>query len=372
MASTLISLFGFSSGTPSVILAQLLNFISAVGLLWYAMRLMKTLFVNPQVQLLCFSLIALNPKLIGVQSMATNDAFVIFFSSASFCHLYFLTSQKRIHHAYAASAFAVLAALSKGNGLVMVVLVPIILVLLNKSVLLHRSIQLTLTSWALVLFLGPYAAHFIRNGNPFLIDKEIAPGAEFFAHSEHRRPGVRSIAEAYFTFRPLSLLAQPYNTNGIEITAAHRTSYWSQLHGAMWSIHFERHPALWVNEGVVALWFGRVLIFLGFIPLVLLARGSFLALRRLRDPCVLISVSGAAAYLAFGVYYSMLYRDFACMKVIFVFPAVLCFFHLFGNGIPTLRSTVSRIFHLCIWALIISGIEEVLWLERSLWLYLNT
>ncbi|MBL7942018.1 MAG: hypothetical protein JNM00_04595 [Flavobacteriales bacterium] len=370
LVSGLISILHLSPGTPSIILAQLINFFSAFGFLWYARKLIKTLPFSPQIQLLCFSLLALNPKLIGIQSMATNDALVIFFSSASFCHLYFLSAQKNMRHALAAAGFAVLAAITKGNGLVMVVLVPLVFVLLHSVISLRNAMRITLASWLLVFALGPYSTHFIRNGHPFLIDKELAPSAQFFSLSEHRRPGVRSIAEAFFTFRPFSLLAQPFNTNGIEISAAHRTSYFSQLHGAMWSIHFERHPAIWVNEGVVAIGLGRVLLFLGFIPLVFLARGMLNTMRNRARPTVLISLCGVAAYLAFGIYYSMLYRDFACMKVIFIFPAILCFFHLFAIGLAHRQNQPPKATQLLIWALIISGIGEVLWLERSLWLYL--
>src|SRR5262249_50244389 len=80
--------------------------------------LMKELEVSEKVRFIAFSLLALNPVLIGINAQATNDSFVILFGSLAFYFGGRFFQNTQIVDFCWMSVSAVLAGLSKGNGLV--------------------------------------------------------------------------------------------------------------------------------------------------------------------------------------------------------------------------------------------------------------
>ena len=68
---------------------------------------------------------------------------------------------------------------------------------------------MTVVYLATVPFLGPYYDHYRLKSSPFALSIPNAEPPALFEKTEIRRPGVRSVADAYFTFRLLDLLRDP-------------------------------------------------------------------------------------------------------------------------------------------------------------------
>src|SRR5215813_3191460 len=101
------------------ILAQLVGCTAGIFTVFLAYRFfMREVETSEKVRFLAFSLLALNPVLIGINGQATNDSFVILFGSLAFYFgWHFFQNQRTIDFCWMLVS-AVLAGLSKGNGLV--------------------------------------------------------------------------------------------------------------------------------------------------------------------------------------------------------------------------------------------------------------
>jgi hypothetical protein len=314
-----------------------------------------------------FGLIALNPRMISTSVQATNDAFVILFVSATIFAAWRFFSSGTTASFAAATACAVLAAISKGNGLVVGIAVACLLLALlvhpdPRVGLSRRAIAGRLVAFLVLLFafaapLGGYAGKYLRGGSPFAINLDPAPPPHLFEETVARRPGVTSIAQGYGTIRLLSMLEMPMITNDPDDYPRHRTSVWSQLYGRMHSLRFDGHPPAWIDRSPTAIWLGRGLLMLALLPSAILVVG---VVRRIavsaawpaRGPTdrsssadLFLSVC-MLGYLGFVIAYSYRYRDFSALKAIFVYPALLAFAVTFASELdrihrPKLRGLVA-------------------------------
>ena len=358
--ATLWRLLNISSPLNRIRLAQLVSCTAGIATLWIALVFLRSAaHVSEKVCCLSFALIALNPGLIGINAQATNDSFVIFFVSLTLLFGYRFFASLRSKDFGWMTLSAILAGISKGNGLVVFLAIlgvfavalfrgPTDTRLTRHRLGLYGAIFLV-AYLAVVPLLGSYWELYRRYGSPFVTPILPAPFPKLFEKSFVYKPGVTSIADSFLTFRFFDLLRNPVSTNDTAQYPLHRTSLWSQLYGRAHFAHFDSWPPSWELPRNGGQWFtslvwtlGR-LIFLGaLLPTILLVMavgkrliaalrwlsGANLPQLQLQDWLVDLAVFG---YLAFIVVYSLRLRDFAAMKAIFIFPGLLGFLILFAR-----------------------------------------
>jgi len=100
-------------------IGQLVSCTAGVLTLLLALRFfMSEIRVSAKVRFLSFSLLALNPKLIGINAQVTNDSFVILFASLALYFGYRFFFNHLVKDFCSMTIATILASLSKGNGLV--------------------------------------------------------------------------------------------------------------------------------------------------------------------------------------------------------------------------------------------------------------
>jgi len=333
-------------------IAQGVNVIAGMATLWLLFLFLRRLEISDRAKLIAFSSIALNPMLIGIDGQATNDSFVILFSTLAlyFGVQYFEKPEWRNFSFMTLGA--VLAVLSKGNALV-----PIVAILCTFAASALMQSERRNLAWAsrAVLFmalvvgamatLAPYGENWLRYGSPFVTNMPPDPvPAHFFVHvptTEPRRyvEGVHTGFTWLFTFRLFELLRLPHmHSAPIPLS----TSMWSILYGEWNFVHLDRWPYFWDDDRTGLMWLGRGLLLLALLPagifLVSLFRHSANAVRIFRDRSqwdaarimLVLSVLGQFAFVAIYSYRGRLY-EFA--KAIFLFPSLLGIAWLFALGV---------------------------------------
>ncbi len=351
-AAFVINLFELTDPAARIVAVQMINVVAGtltlVVLWWMATKLTS----DAGIRLACFSLIALNPKFIGINAQATNDSFVILFGVTSIYAFWrFLTELDAGRGALTIVAL-VLASISKAQGLAlfaMVVTIYAVKAACERSdrgrrrsylVALAATVVLYLSS---VPFLGPYYDHYVVAGSPLAWNTPKAEPPKLFEFTKVERPGVRSVADAYFTFRFFDLLREPY-IRGV-FYSPHRTSLWSQLYARSQFVQYDSWPDSWRTRDPFILNTGRVLLVLGLVPLALGVFGvarEFLTLgrgilSRGRDwlasdnRWVLLVLTGGVLFIVVKFSYDL--RDFSSMKAIYVFPGLGCFMAMLTSGL---------------------------------------
>src|SRR5207247_770729 len=108
----------WQSSTARIQIAQLVACVAGIATLFIVRNALISRGISPPIRLLAFALVALNPTLIGLNAQATNDSFVIFFSTLALDRAYEFFRSGAARDFVLMSASVVLAALSKGNALV--------------------------------------------------------------------------------------------------------------------------------------------------------------------------------------------------------------------------------------------------------------
>jgi len=109
----------WQSSTARIQIAQLVACVAGIATLFIVRNALISRGISPPIRLLAFALVALNPTLIGLNAQATNDSFVIFFSTLALDRAYEFFRSGAARDFVLMSASVVQAALSKGNALVM-------------------------------------------------------------------------------------------------------------------------------------------------------------------------------------------------------------------------------------------------------------
>lgn len=169
-----------------------------------------------------------------------------------------------------------------------------------------------------------------------VLNMEKNPWPNFFYKTEVARPGILSIYDGLFTFKFFDLLEYPLIDSGDEISPV-RTSLWTLLYGRSHSIHFNNYPLSWSTADEKGFTLTRAIFILALLPTFLLLLGLLLEtlviLKSIfkRDNALASAAHYGLAsitfvgYICFIILYALLYRDFSVMKVIFIYPALLCF-----------------------------------------------
>jgi hypothetical protein len=278
----------------------------------------------------------------------------------------------------AATAFAILAALSKASGWAIFASAAAVLCLASCAAApqLRRryaaAAALFIVGFLLVVpMVPPYRQNLAQAGTPFVNDAFKTPVME----REVPRPSDWFV-ETFFTFRVAELLREPYIGLGDGPYPLHRESLWSQLYGRMLFLRFDR--GLWRNLDPALLWLGRVCLVLGLLPLAALWRGTVevvwatgrgLVARRLTwlaayqewQHLVYVAAMLAAMGLLL-VQYHRLAILYMWMKAIYLLPAVLPLFALFLHGLQRLWQRAPRLVTAWMLAMVAASVVDLGWL----------
>jgi hypothetical protein len=342
------------SNALDIRIAQLVSAAAGIATLFVLRRALQRHAWSEPVRLVAFAFVALNPKFIGLSGQATNDSFVILFCTIALDQgaVFFGTGRRR---SFAIMTIAsVLAALSKGNGLVLVLAV----VIMFARALLSRGSANAMTRrenaryalayvgivLVLVTALGSYRANYEDAGTPFATNAPSAPRPHLIEKTYVFRPGTTSVVDSFFTFRFVDMMRHPTITNGKDDYPLHRTSLWSQLYGRTHYVHFDQFPPSWRNTSLPVLTIGRAVLILALLPTGVMLGGMAAAgaeairsLRRrrerVRDPGQELFLLAGLGFVGLVVMYSYTRRDFSTMKAEFIFPAVLAYASFFARGL---------------------------------------
>ncbi len=332
--------------------AQLINCAAGILTLWIIFLFLKQKVPDIKLRFLSFSLIALNPKFIGVNAQASNDSFVILFASLVIYLTYrlLLTSDKK--YFWGITLFTVLAGVTKANGLVLFFAAAgtfILNVFLYPAGPLKRRYLRYLALFILIFsltvpYFGQYIEKYKNYGTPFQINVPHEPLPHLFKKTYVKRPGVTSIADSYFTFRLGNLIKYPFTSNYRKFFPLHRTSLWTNLYGRANSTHFDMWPQSWSIRSRKVLNLGRAIFIFALVPALIFLIGLIkgiknaagIFIKRERSPNLLseglvfdIFLWG---YLFFIIALTLVLRDSSAMKVIYIYPALLPFVVMFIRG----------------------------------------
>ena len=353
----------WQSSTARILIAQLVACAAGIATLFIIRQALIRRGVSPPIRLLAFALVALNPALIGLSAQATNDSFVIMFSTLALDRAveFFRSGARRDFTVMTASV--VLAALSKGNALVVFVAIVVTLVhaIVRRQAIpaLSRRQVMALTAAFVGVFLvftvtlGSYRSNWQDTGNAFSINGDPAPMPHLIERTYVYRPGITSVADAYFTFRFVDMLEHPFITDARDGYPLHRTSLWSQLYGRAHVVHFAQHPPSWKNVSSLVLNVSRLILVLALLPTALLLAGTLRAsaqvtmsvLRRVSSRETLdqeLLVLTALGFIAFIILYTLRYRDFSTMKAEFLFPGLLAYVFIFADEVTRASARYAR------------------------------
>ena len=351
-----IELFNISNLTARLVYVQLVNFIFSFLILLISLKIIESVKTTQNIQLISFSLLALNPCFTGINAQATNDTMITLLGS---CCIYFAVmflNNKKIMKAAWLILFILLSSIVKGSGLI--IFISIFLILLLKLFFAGKSerklysktlLCLTILYAAIVPFAGGYYKEFKKTGTPFATG--IGPSATPKENNTFKyRPGITSVASGYLTFRYWDMLKHPYITNDVAVYPVHRTSLWSQLYGRTFFMHFDQHPPSWQSKNSSLLIAGRILLTLGIVPVLIFILGFLKLTARFvqgiskntkqylqmnNDWTYLVFIIG---YVLFIVKYSHDYPDFSTMKSIFLFPAIPAFVKIITLGFAEIKN----------------------------------
>jgi len=375
LVAGVIKASGLNAPDTQIVLANLFSFTCGLLTLAVIWRFLIQLpLQNELLRWLAFAYVAFNPKLIGISSQATNDALLILFATLAL-HQTWLFLQtlngpqtSPIHpspktlgggkgakpllstsgegvgdegllHFTLLTLFTILAASTKTNG--WVVFVAILTAVLLRAIFdLPNRLRLETHLLAYLLFvpvlvtlnpLNQYIFNYQNHGIPVMVNINPAPRPALFEQTRTNKPGLRSIADGFFTFRLASLLETPYINYDFDAPLLHRTSFWTQLYGRAHSVNFDNWPPTWNSENPSGFPLRRAIFMLALVPTAFLLVGAALAAWQLfrkndQDSLFLLAFLG---YLGFVVLYAFMYREYPVMKAVFTYPALIAFPVLF-------------------------------------------
>ncbi|UCE86005.1 MAG: phospholipid carrier-dependent glycosyltransferase [Deltaproteobacteria bacterium] len=348
--------FGADSAAAPVRLAQLINALAGAATLAVVYLFLRGLGVANEVALAGFALVALNPKLIAINAQATNDSFAILFATLGLFFALHFFQKPGLRNFGWMTLSVILAALSKGNGLIVFCVLVAVFVLKLAGSLGARDAAAAWGRWLgafclvfllFVPYLGQYWQNYRAYGSPFVINVRREPLPHLFEKTYAPWRGVTSIADSYLTFRFVELMRKPWiDYHPDVVSPRHRSSLWTQLYGRAHSAHFDGWPPSWRDPRTSTRNLARAAFLLALVPTAFFlfglariasagwVRGRAGLRASLEGPQGIMALTGLA-HLAFSVLYSLQYRSFTTMKAIFLFPGLLAFVFLLAEGMQT-------------------------------------
>lgn len=346
-------------------LAQLINACCGILTIAFCLLFISQLNIPGSVQILSFALIAFNPKLIGIFSQPTNDAMVICFGTLLLFYFQKLMTRPDYLSFVKLILIAALAIHVKYNALI--IILGILIAAAIKMIYL-RNIQRKQSIYMLTAFIifllslfisanyfGEYKNRFQSTDLKEIYNSPVFPTPKLFEKQELGRPGIRSIAEGYFSFKITSLIKHPQIKNDRFVFIDHRTSLWSQLYGRTHFLYFDYWPYCWQNDGSNMLAAGRVSLALGLIPsFIFIISLLFNGLIRIKnitqlnfsfiknDPYWYFDIF-IFGFISFIILFSLKGQDFSYMKIIYLFPGILATIPALVQGLYYVERKLSKI-----------------------------
>jgi len=340
------------SQRAETILAQLVSCLAGLFTLLIAYRFFTgELVSSAKTRFLSFGILALNPPLIGINAQATNDSFVILFASAAFYFGWRFFQNYRRKDFWWMLGFAVLAALSKGTGLVVFfAMMSVFAIILWWTAINHRFPRSTMAVYGTCFFviyavlvpnLGPYRAHYRKQGSAVAINKEPNPLP------------ASAFGETFLTFRIGELLRNPILKIGPYSLPENQPSLWSELYARSQFIRFDSWPPgwrlpnenlsqvrQWVNSS--SLYEGRLILLFALLPVLLVlcgfmrtvicaARTLVMPQRSKLESVDWLLLFTTIGYIIFIVAVRLRFENFGAMKAIYIYPGFLAFLTLFAR-----------------------------------------
>jgi len=341
-----------------IVFVQLLNFVVGVATLAVVYKFIKEYpSVNETLKLVVFGFVALNPKLIAIHSQASNDTFVIFFGIVALYLTYhfFKTPGRKL---FAGIVLVLLLAVStKVMGWITFAAIFMAFLL---AILMGNGNRKNMTVYALLILvtvivfsilnpLSQMVTNYQKFGTPFANTRSPLPLPsvfhQTFKYKEHYfRPGIVSIHDGFFTFKFADLLNFPLITNEPDQFPPHRTSFWTMLYADTHSLHFQNWPPSWQTKADENFTTSRGIFVLALLPTLILIAGFLREIwdllkalmkwnkskiHSMSNGLFLVAFVGNLAFLMSA---ALLFRDFAFIKLIYIFPALLAFAWLFLRG----------------------------------------
>ncbi|MES2680561.1 MAG: glycosyltransferase family 39 protein [Bacteroidota bacterium] len=381
-------LFDLKSDQARFKLAQLLSAFAGILTILICWLAIKKQSFNDAVKLICFSLVALNPKLISINAQTANDSFVILFGTVVIYSLYQLMAKPTVKYFFILILFSVLAAITKTNGLVIIIAVILVLIIkilytknykfpLRKGYLGGLLFFLFATTFCVGYF-GEYYGKYKKYGKPVVFNTATGELPHLFEKTNFRNPGVQSVIGGYFTFRIIDLVKNPVISNDEHVYPLHRTSLWSQLYGRANFIYFDNWPnGPWQSSDPYMMAFGRVAIILALLPLAFLLCGLLMAFKawfrlffkknnlfNTHDDWIFDIFN--LGFAAFIIMFTGFGRDYSFMKVIYIFPGILAILFPLLKGCAHLHQyalknkLVARLFNVAIITLLLCYLIPVI------------
>jgi hypothetical protein len=347
-AAMLLQGFSITTLTNQIVFIQLLNFIAGAITLAVVYKFIKEYSSQDgTLKLIVFTLVVLNPKLIAINSQASNDTFVILFSTLA---LYFTD---RFFKKPAPGLFAViilfllLAVSTKVTGLIVFAAIFLSFLLASwawdeKKGSMAAYGLILLATVILLTVLNPLSqvvTNYQNFGSPFANTRGKLPLPVIFQktykYKKYQfRPGIVSIQDGFFTFKFNDLLKFPLITNEVDDFPPHRTSFWTMLYADAHSLHFQNWPPSWLPTLIFFAGFLREL----FDFLKALFKRDKPKIRSLSNGLFLLTFGGNIAFLMLS---ALLFRDFAFIKLAYILPGLLAFTWLFLRGAEMVFGQVS-------------------------------
>ncbi len=322
---------------------QVFNFILSISISWITIWFISTLKLNRLLSVSLALFWALNPELISIGALATNDSLVILLgiiTSLAFMRYLYKESLKMELVLF---SLLLLLGITKGNGLLFIGITTFIICIKSiytkqlLSIPTLRRIMLMIVTLLGIAYSGQYVKKHQEFNNPFITNADPSvekakwdtPGTIKF------RKGVNTIKEAVFHFPIISLLETPYNKNGDDNDQLHRQNIWTQMLGQYSNYVFERHPTRWVsiNNDMENFARANIILILGLVAFGII--GLILTFSQNRSTFNLTQVFHLVAisvFILFTINYSIKFRDFSFIKVVFLYPTYISLMALSAKG----------------------------------------
>jgi hypothetical protein len=360
LTGAIFYLFDITERIPQIIIAQYLNVVVGIlTLVVFKVFFEEQTFLPSKFKSLGFAFIAFNPSLLKLHVQATNDSLVVFFGVLATYFLYKFLKSQQLRHSWIVTLSVILALLTKGNALVLVVWILVVIIFrimashyYNKSTRIWYKGLAVFSVSLLILFkaansdIFPYKyyydnwrdttqltfnTHFKASDKPlYFFEQTIFPGA-----------GVISVYDSFFTFRLFDLINNPimlYN-NEREVKPLHRTSLWSQMYGRFHFGYFESW--VWFSENPFDFILGAVIFIFALVPTFFILIGflfhlfSLIPRKGKSITKLLVNTSEwifpiqLILFLALLINFCLAWRGYEAMKDTYVFPALLSFLYAY-------------------------------------------
>lgn len=316
---------------------QLENTIFTLLALYFLFLVLKHQRLPSELIKLCMSFWLVNPSLFGMSFQATNDIVIVFLASAATYYLIRYISLRQVHYLVYVIVLIGIAPHIKGSGIALFGILGVLSIMAMIVVKKHWKLVFLLGGFCYVLvFQSHYTENARKYDNPFVINQPKLGKPPLFDDGQEfwKRPGITSVYSGYFKLQAKSLIDTPYNINSGEIYPKHRTSFWAQVYGSFYFSQFLAHPITWVTHHPDVLNIVRLTFILAIFPTFFILIGGF---QTLRDVLIQIKVKPqkntywnkwlhlcmSGGFIFFTMKYSYDYRDFGCIKAIFIVPAFI-------------------------------------------------